>query len=118
MRQTAGARRSIRARIFASVATVTLLLGCTASEADRPIFGDLNSQRMLQVGLSDIQQIYIDEPMVADLAVAGLKGLQRIEPELDVERENDIVKISLRHSEAGFAKAPQSDDAFMPGRPP
>jgi carboxyl-terminal processing protease len=112
MRRRSGARRSIPARIFASVATITLLLGCTASEADRPIFGDLNSQRMLQVGLSDIQQIYIEEPLVADLAVAGLKGLQRIEPELDVEREKDIVKISLRHSEAGFAKAPQSDDAY------
>jgi carboxyl-terminal processing protease len=66
---------------------------------------------MLQVGLTDIQQIYIDEPSVSDLAVAGLRGLQRIEPDFNVERQADMVKISLRESPAGFVKAPRANDA-------
>ena len=88
-----------------------MLLGCSGSDGGLADVGDLNSQRMLQVGLTDIQQIYIDEPSVSDLAVAGLKGLQRIEPDFDVERQADMVKISLGESPAGFVKAPQTNDA-------
>ena len=88
-----------------------MLLGCSGSDGGRPEFGDLNSQRMLQVGFTDIQQIYIEEPSVSDLAVAGLKGLQRIEPDFNVERQADMVKVSLRESTAGYVKAPQADDA-------
>lgn len=98
-------------RACVSAAAIALLLGCSASDGGHGTLGDLNSQRMLQVGLTDIQQIYIDEPSVSDLAVAGLKGLQRIEPDFHVERQADIVKISLRESAAGFVKAPQSNDA-------
>lgn len=67
---------------------------------------------MLQVGLSDIQQIYIDEPVVSDLALAGLKGLRRIEPDFDVQHKDDLLKISYRNAEAGFVKAPRSNDAY------
>jgi carboxyl-terminal processing protease len=103
--------RSTTGRLVASAATIAMLLGCSSSDGGRPDLGDLNSQRMLQVGLTDIQQIYIDEPSVSDLAVAGLKGLQRIEPDFDVERQADLVKISLREAPAGFVKAPQANDA-------
>lgn len=107
-----GAKRSIKGRTITSAAAILLLLGCTASDGGRPGPAELNSQRMLQVGLTDIQQIYIDEPHVAELAVAGLKGLQRIEPDFDVERQNGVVKISLHDAAAGSAKAPQSNDAY------
>jgi len=105
-------RPSRRGKIAASAAVIALLLGCTASDGGSPDLSDLNSQHMLQVGLSDIQQIYIDEPVVSDLAVAGLKGLRRIEPDFDVERQNDVVRISYRDSDAGFVKAPRSNDAY------
>jgi carboxyl-terminal processing protease len=110
-RVSQGSNRSITGKVVASAAAIALLLGCSGSEGGRPELSDLNSQRMLQVGLTDIQQIYIDEPSVSDLAVAGLKGLQRIEPDFNVERQADIVRISLREASAGFVKAPQSDDA-------
>jgi carboxyl-terminal processing protease len=103
---------SLRGKIAASAAVIGLLLGCTASDGGPAPISDLNSQRMLQVGLSDIQQIYIDEPMVSDLAVAGLKGLRRIEPDFDVEHQNDVVKISYRNTDAGYVKAPRSNDAY------
>ena len=67
---------------------------------------------MLQVGLSDIQQIYIDEPVVSDLALAGLKGLRQIEPDFDVKHQDDLLKISYRNSDAGYVKAPRSNDAY------
>ncbi|MEM9684376.1 MAG: S41 family peptidase [Pseudomonadota bacterium] len=105
-------RSSYRSRIAGSIAVIGLLLGCTASDNGLSSLSDLNSQRMLQVGLSDIQQIYIDEPIVSDLAVAGLKGLRRIEPDFDVERQNDRLKISYRNSEAGYVMAPRSNDAY------
>jgi len=104
--------RSMRDKIAASAAVIALLLGCSASDGGSPSLSDLNSQHMLQVGLSDIQQIYIDEPVVSDLAVAGLKGLRRIEPDFDVERQNDVVRISYRDSDAGYVKAPRSNDAY------
>jgi len=103
---------SMRGKVAASAAVIVLLLGCSASDGGRQPLTDLNSQRMLQVGLSDIQQIYIDEPTVSDLAVAGLKGLRRIEPDFDVERHDDVVKISYRNSDAGYVKAPRSNDAY------
>ncbi len=72
----------------------------------------MNSQRMLQVGLTDIQQIYIDNTHVSDLAIAGLKGLRRIEPDFSVERQNDLVKISLHDAAAASVKAPKANDAY------
>lgn len=102
----------MRDKVAASAAVITLLLGCSASDGGSPHISDLDSQHMLQVGLSDIQQIYIDEPIVSDLAVAGLKGLRRIEPDFDVVRQNDIVRISYRDSDAGYVKAPRSNDAY------
>lgn len=107
-----GAKRSVKGRIVASAAAIMLLLGCTASDGGQARRVDMNSQRMLQVGLSDIQQIYIKNTHVADLAVAGLKGLRRIEPDFNVERENDVVKISLHNAAAGSVKAPKSNDAY------
>lgn len=104
--------RSIRDKVAASAAVIALLLGCSASDSGSPSITDLNSRHMLQVGLSDIQQIYIDEPSVSDLAVAGLKGLRRIEPDFDVVRQNDVVRISYRDLDAGFVKAPRSNDAY------
>jgi carboxyl-terminal processing protease len=107
-----GAKRSITGRIITSAAAIMLLLGCTASDGGQPGPADMNSQRMLQVGLTDIQQIYIDDTHVADLAVAGLEGLRRIEPDFNVERQKDVLKISLHDAAAGSVKAPKSNDAY------
>ena len=52
-------------------------------------YSHASAERVFVVGFSDIQQIYIEEPVMRDLVIAGLKGLRKIEPDLDVEYENN-----------------------------
>lgn len=95
-----------------ATSTLAALLGCSASEGELRHYSQINSEQMLRAGFSDIQQIYIDKPEVAKLAIAGLKGLRRIEPQLSVEREDNIVKLRWNGGVAGVARAPTRDDAF------
>lgn len=99
-------------RAAAPLLTLAVLLGCTTAGNDTRQYSPLNSERMLKVGFSDIQQIYIEEPAVSDLAVAGLRGLRRIEPDMAVTRENDVLQLRLGDSVAGTARTPHANDAY------
>jgi carboxyl-terminal processing protease len=110
---SAPATRSLAAiRAFAGTMTMALLLGCSAPDSTLVQFSQVSSEQMLRAGFSDIQQIYIDEPKVADLAIAGLRGLRKIDPDVDIIRKSDLVSIRRGDSVAGFAHMPKDNDPY------
>ncbi len=114
VRKPSGARAfSIRHAVAYGIGVVALsIAACSGAERELPPLDQMNSERMLKIGLSDIQQIYIDEPVVADLAVAGLRGLSKIDPEMKIERHADLLEIRLGRGIAGSTRAPKGNDAL------
>ncbi len=114
VRKFSGARAfSIRHAVAYGIGVIALFIAaCSGGERDLPPLEQISSERMLQIGLSDIQQIYIDEPVVADLAVAGLRGLSKIDPEMRIERHADLLEIRLGRGIAGSTRAPKGNDAL------
>ncbi len=105
--------RSLAAiKAFAGPVTMAFLLGCSAPDNSLSQFSQVSSEQMLRAGFSDIQQIYIDEPKVAELAIAGLRGLRKIDPAVDVVRKSDVVTIRRGDNVAGFANVPKDNDPY------
>ncbi len=92
--------------------TVAFLLGCSAPDSNLAPYSQISSEQMLRAGFADIQQIYIDEPKVADLAIAGLRGLRKIDPDMDVVQKSDLVTIRHGGTVAGFAHTPKDNDPY------
>jgi carboxyl-terminal processing protease len=114
VRKKSGARTlTIRHAIAYGIGVAALTVAaCSGGERELPPLEQANSERMLQIGLSDIQQIYIDEPVVGDLAVAGLRGLSKIDPEMRIERHAGLLEIRLGRGIAGSTRAPDGNDAL------
>lgn len=109
----APATRSLAAiKAFTGTITMALLLGCSAPDSNLVQFSQVSSEQMLRAGFSDIQQIYIDEPKVADLAIAGLRGLRKIDPDVDVVQKSDVVAMRRGGNVAGFAHMPKDNDPY------
>lgn len=106
------ARALRRLSFWAALAITSLLTGCSNVEETVYIPVESESEEMLWTGFADIQEIYIDKPDLSDLAVAGLEGLQQIEPNLRVEKKDGILKLHLSGGVAGMAKAPLEDNPY------
>ena len=71
--------------------------GCTTAVVahDSNQFDAAKAKEVLDAGFSFIQNVYIDKPDIADLALTGLNGLRRIEPALAIVRSATGGHVSL-----------------------
>src|SRR3546814_16053353 len=83
-----------RAARIVSLATAVLFgvlsaacTGLAGQNADS--YSTEKARDMFRVGLSAIRNIYIEEPSISEMALAGLAGLQQIEPKLSVVRREE-----------------------------
>lgn len=97
---------------FGIVVVTISVAACTGIVDDPGNPFEINTERMVQIGLTDIHQIYIDEPSVEDLAVAGLRGLKKIDPATRVENRAGVVKIQMSGGLVGSAKAPDAENVL------
>ncbi len=65
--------------------------GCSANSdpSDRLRFDPASAVEFFDAGLSYIRDVYIDPSDIEELALAGLNGLRRIEPNIAVARSSD-----------------------------
>src|SRR3546814_19978590 len=66
---------------------------------------------MFSVGLSDIRNIYIEEPSISEMALAGLAGLQQIEPMLSVVRREERIRVVVGGQRIDRVPTPPDGDA-------
>ena len=101
-----------RASFWAVLVVTSLLTACSSVEETAYIPAETVSEEMFWTGLADIQEIYIDKPVLSDLAIAGLEGLRQIEPNIQIEATDGVLKLRLPDGIAGAAKTPPEDNAY------
>lgn len=68
--------------------------------------------RMFAAGLSDIDKVYLTDPNMTRLALAGLEGLRRIEPGLYVHETGGSVRLSVGSANLHSAETPRDPDGW------
>lgn len=102
-----------RLSFWAVLAVASVLTGCSSVDEAAYIPAETESEDMLWTALADIQEIYIDRPVLSDLAIAALEGLQQIDPDIRVEATNDVLKLRLGNDVAGMVKTPLEDNPYV-----
>jgi carboxyl-terminal processing protease len=83
--------------IWLSLMLMGVASGCTSADVayDSIQFDAAKAEEVLSAGFTFIQDVYIDKPDIAELALTGLNGLRRIEPALAIVRSVEGEHISL-----------------------
>ena len=69
------------------------------------------ARAMFSVGLRDIRNIYIEEPSISEMALAGLAGLRQIEPKLSVLRGEETIRVVIGGQRIDSVPTPAEGDA-------
>lgn len=101
-----------RLSFWTALAAASVLTGCSNVEETVYLPAESVSEEMLWTGLADIQEIYLERPDLTDLALAGLEGLQRIEPDIHVDLKGDVLKIRLHDHVVAQANKPLEDNPY------
>ena len=93
---------------------LTGLSACLTSQADGHTdnFDNLAATKMFNVAFSYINDIYIEQPNIGALVMAGLNGLRRFEPGLAVVRAED------HKSKSCFFRGPRRRNGYIRKRRP
>lgn len=98
------------ARTFGPLALVALLAaGCSATSGLTG--GGSTSRQMFVAGFEDIDAVYIDEPDIGGLALAGLQQLSTIDSDLTARRSGDRIELMLKNQVAYSASVDDDFDA-------
>ena len=72
------------------------MVACVSQDARVPLESDLqNARHLFAVGFQTIFDVYVEEVSVSNLAIAGLRNLARIEPEMTVVENDGRITIKL-----------------------
>ena len=109
-------RRNIWHRL-GTISIAFFMVACAAQDTRVPDKDDLRlASRLFTVGYQDISDIYIDDLTVADLALAGLKNLSTIEPDLVVGQKNGWVTLSVAGQQSATFAMPKETTASAWGK--
>jgi len=98
---------------YGRLALVLLLLvvaGCSRAYQQRDFEG--RAHVMLEAGMADIQDVYIDNVELTDLSEAALDGLRTIDPSLEVRRRANVMQISANDAVLAIRTTPQDVSAY------
>ena len=74
------------------------IAGCAGSSSDTD--PSVLSRQMFEDGFQDIEDVYIDEPDIGSLALAGMQQLSTIDSDLTARRTGDKVELLLKNQVA------------------
>jgi carboxyl-terminal processing protease len=105
-------RRGLFARRLAAAALLWLAAACTTPTAPAPEPAKAPSEvaRMFALVLENVHDIYIDEHPIDDLAIAGLRGLQKVEPSASIERAEGQIRLLINGTVVSAIPAPERND--------
>jgi carboxyl-terminal processing protease len=100
------------ARQLAAAALLWLAAACTTATTPAPEPAKAPSEvaRMFALVLENVHDIYIDEYPIDDLAIAGLRGLQKVEPSTTIERAKGQVRLLINGTVVSGISAPERND--------
>lgn len=72
------------------------MVACASQDSTVQVgYEEGRAERLFTAGYGNVSDIYIEEVLVSDLAIAGMKSLASIDPALDVDVEGDRLKVSV-----------------------
>lgn len=97
---------------LAAFSTVILTVACAGKEpaGGTGAYNAFDATRLFSVGYKDIANIYIDDVVVADLAVTGLKEVAARDPDLTIQRTRDRIAVQVDGKETRSFTAPRAND--------
>lgn len=108
-------RKAPATRIWRRAATLCaafFVVACATQDSESapdPSRGE--ADKLFSVGYRDIADIYIRDVPSIDLAVAGLKGLSSIDPNVSVSRDGGWILLAIGDDKAASLSAPARGDA-------
>jgi carboxyl-terminal processing protease len=104
-------RCRIFAQRFAAAALLWLGAACTmTTPAPEPAKGPGEVARMFALVLENVHAIYIDEIPIDDLAIAGLRGLQKVEPSATIEHIEGQIRLLINGTVVSSIATPERND--------
>lgn len=91
------------------VALLALLVGC--GTPNQQASQGVPPERVFSAGLTDVQEIYIKNVNLGELALTGVNSLNTYEPGMTVERKGSHVEIALPGQQVVSYPSPADDDA-------
>ncbi len=96
---------------FGAALCAAIVTACVSTEVSDPkAYDPGTASRLFGVGFQDIAEVYVDDIVISDIALAGLGGLDVIDPEIDVWRDSESVVMALASNEVGRFEAPSDQD--------
>ncbi|HMB76316.1 MAG TPA: PDZ domain-containing protein, partial [Kiloniellaceae bacterium] len=88
-----------------------LIVACATQDSSQPLeYDEARTQRLFSIGYEDIQSIYIEDVLIADLAEAGLDGLGTIDPAVEVVEDDRRVALLRNGENIGGVALPLLND--------
>jgi carboxyl-terminal processing protease len=90
--------------LLAAAATLVALGACTTQElrSQPAVYDAVRAERMFSAGYQDVTAVYIDDVAVEELALAGLRAVDQLDPKVEFRRTETEVELryggDLRHS--------------------
>lgn len=110
-----GSSKQKQERCGAKLVAVTVLSlalsGCgIKSHEDAQVYDVEQASEVFAIGYEDIAEIYIESLEVSDLALAGLDGVEEIEPGFDVIHGEEFLIVTMNGQEIGrYARPARAD---------
>jgi carboxyl-terminal processing protease len=107
-------RHRLGARSALALALVTLMLATSCGGVPTASTSRLtpeDAERMFAAGYSNIEDMYIDDVDIGNLAGAGLANLKTLDPNLVIERKGSQFDITEKGHPAGAVEIPPTRDA-------
>jgi carboxyl-terminal processing protease len=103
---------------MAALGAAVLVVACAGTDQPGAAsdFDTYDAGRLFSVGYKDIADIYIDEVEIRGMAVAGLKGLNAVDPDLKVRSDADAIRVVHAERAADRYAAPSNATADAWGR--
>ncbi len=96
--------RLIRPALYHATALALLLAACGTLYDDKDFHG--RTRLMVETGLTDIQEIYIEPVKLDELGTAALEGLNAIDPGVEIRRQGRELKLVLDGRTIAAARVP------------
>ncbi len=89
-----------------------LMVACASQDSAPPLgYDEARAERLFSTGYQDVSDIFIEEVSVSQLAIAGMGSLASIDPAIGVERDGDLLRVSVDGTSMASYPMPDPNDA-------
>jgi len=94
-----------------------LMVACASQDSTAPVgYNEARAKHLFSEGYQDVNDIYIEDVSVADLAVAGMSSLASIDPAIGIQRQGSRLQVNIDGRRMASYPMPDPQDPEAWGR--